>query len=559
MVNSRTARTGLRRFAAVGLTTAVAVSMAACAESQRGEQGGKVGGTLTFAAAGHPKLFDPFYASDGETFRVARQIFEGLTGFKPGTAKVEPALAERWDHSNDGKTWTFHLKNGVKFHDGTDFDADAVCKNFERWYNQTGAGTNAAVSQYWVDNFGGFADGAKPSLYKSCTVKDTHTAVVELTASTSKFPDLLGMAPFSMQSPTAMETYDANNVQVRGDSFEYPAYGHEHPTGTGPFKFSRYDKANNIIELVRFDDYHGEKTKLDKLVFKVIPDETARKQELQSGAIDGYDLPNPSDWAALEQAGFQVIKREPFNIFYLGITQKNNEKLRDLKVRKALYHALNREQLVKSQLPAGAKVATQFIPESVSGYEPNVEKYDYDPNKAKQLLAEAGASDLTVNFFWPSEVTRPYMPNPRDIFGALRTDLEAVGVKVNAVTKPWNGGYLEDIDQGQADLFLLGWTGDMDTPDNFIGTFFADPSNRFYTTVAPWGEELSAELRRADSEPDENKREQMYKELNKKIMSDYLPGLPISHSAPALVVTKDVRGLVPSPLTSEEFGPVSKG
>jgi len=562
MAKTRTAATPLRRAAAAGLAGAVALSLAACAESQRGKDnagGQSQGGTLVFAAAGAPKLFDPFYATDGETFRISRQIFDGLVTFKPGTAEIAPELATSWEQSPDGKTWTFTLREGVKFHDGTDFNADAVCKNFERWYNQTGAGQSAAVSGYWIDNFGGFADGAKPSLYKSCTAKDPKTVVVELTATTSKFPAVLGLPSFSMQSPTAMEKYNANGVQAQGDSFAYPEYALEHPTGTGPFKFSKFDKANNTVELVRNDDYWGEKAKLDKIVFKIIPDETARKQALQSGTIDGYDLPNPADWAQLKQEGFEVLVRPAFNILYLGVTHKNNEKLRDLRVRQALLHAINREQLVKSQLPEGASVAHQFIPDTVSGYAEDVVKYEYDPDKAKQLLAEAGASDLTVNFYWPSEVSRPYMPKPQDIFGAIKADLEKVGVTVNAVSKPWNGGYLEDVDQAVADLFLLGWTGDYNTPDNFIGTFFSDPENRFYTAAEPWGQQLSDELKAADAEPDPAKREQMYKDLNKKIMSEYLPALPISHSPPAIVVSKDVKGLVPSPLTAEEFHSVSKG
>ena len=114
-----TSFSAVRRVVTAGITLALAASLAACAESQRDESGGE-GGTLRFGAAGAPKLFDPFYASDGETFRVTRQMMEGLVGFKPGTAEVEPELATGWEHSPDGKTWTFELREGVKFHDGTE-------------------------------------------------------------------------------------------------------------------------------------------------------------------------------------------------------------------------------------------------------------------------------------------------------------------------------------------------------------------------------------------------------------------------------------------------------
>jgi peptide/nickel transport system substrate-binding protein len=556
MVHTRTVR-----LAAIGFAAAVALT--ACAESQRSQdedQGsGKTGGTLTFATEGAPKLFDPFFATDGATFRTSQQIFEGLIEFKPGTADAEAGLAEKWDSSEDGLTWTFNLRQGVKFHDGAEFNADAVCFNFDRWYNQKGAGQSPAVTGYWQDNFGGFSDGANPSLFASCTAKDAKTAEVKLTRSTSKFPDILGLPSFAMQSPKSLAEFKADEVVQQGDSFVYPAYSTEHPTGTGPFKFSKYDEANGTVELVRNDDYWGAKAKLDKLVLRAIPDETARKQALQSGDVDGYDLPSPADWQGLKDDGYNLLIRPAFNVFYLGIGQKNNPAMRDLKVRQAIAYSIDREGLIKQQLPEGATVAENFYPDTVQGWNDDVEKYNYDPEKAKSLLASAKQANLTVTIYWPTEVSRPYMPNPQDMFGFIRGNLEAVGIKLNVVSKPWNGGYLEDVDQGKADLFLLGWNGDYNTPDNFIGNFFSDPNNRFGTGNSAWGATLSSEIKAADSEPDEAKRTTMYEDLNKKLKAEYLPAVPISHSPPALVVSKDVSGLVASPLTDERFDTVSLG
>lgn len=555
----------LRRVAAAGFAGVVALSLTACAESERDTDSSpgqdKVGGTMTFGAAGAPEMFDPFYATDGETFRVTRQMFDGLVTYAPGTADVAPQLAEKWESSPDGLQWTFNLRSGVKFHDGTDFNAEAVCYNFQRMFDQKGAGQSESVATYWIDNLGpGFSDGQKPALYKGCEAKDASTVVVSINRVTSKIPSIFGLPSFSMQSPKALKDFDANNVEAAGDSFKYPSYALEHPTGTGPFKFGKYDKANGTIELVRNDDYYDSSTKakLDKLIFKIIPDETARKQALKAGTIDGYDFPAPADWAGLKSDGFNVAVRPPFNILYLGITQKNNPALQDLRVRQAIAHAINRDQLVKSQLPEGAKVATQFIPDTVDGYNSSLKAIPYDTERAKALLAEAGAAGLKVNFYWPSEVTRPYMPNPRDIFGAISADLAKAGIEVNAITKPWNGGYLDDVDEARADLFLLGWTGDYNTADNFINTFFGNPDNRFQTTFSPWAQELSDRLKEADSEADATKRNQLYSQLNADIVEKYLPAIPISHSPPALVVSKNIQGLVPSPLTAEDYNGVSK-
>lgn len=560
MSRSRSGRTRSpnvrRRIATAGLACVLAVSLSACVQSQR-EGGGSSGDTMVFGAAGAPQLFDPFYASDGETFRVTRQMMEGLVGYKPGTAEVEPELATSWESSPDGRTWTFQLREGVKFHDGTDFNAEAVCANFERWYNQTGAGQNSALSYYWIETFGGFADGEKPSLYSSCEAPDPTTAVVNLTRATSKFPAALGMESFSIQSPTAMREYQADDVKAQGSSFVYSEYARKHPTGTGPFEFVSYDEGNGTITLARNEDYWGEKAKLQRLIFKIIPDENVRKQELLAGSIDGYDFPNPADLKSLRDAGFDVQVRDPFNIMYLGITQKDNPALQDLRVRKALAYAIDRENLVRANLPEGAEVASQFYPPTVDGYAEDVQKYSYDPQKAKQLLAEAGKSDLTLEFYWPTQVTRPYMPDPRGIFNAVAEDLRAAGITVKPVSKPWNGGYLTDVNNGRADLFLLGWTGDYNSPDNFIGTFFGTTENQFYTGASPWGEDLARQLQAADREPNADKRKRMYTDINRKLMSQYLPAVPLSHSPPAIVTSKKVEGLVPSPLTAEEFVSVS--
>ncbi|NUT53534.1 MAG: ABC transporter substrate-binding protein, partial [Saccharothrix sp.] len=277
-------------MAAIGLTGVAALALSACAQSERGNDpgAGKVGGTMVFGAAGEPKNFDPIFNDDGESFRPIRQMFDTLITYKRGTADLAPGLAEKWTPSADGKSWTFDLRKNVKFHDGTPFNAEAVCFNMDRWFNMKGA---AAQSQmiYYGDVFEGFAknegDAAGEPVYQSCEAKDEHTAVLNLSKYKGAFPAAFGLTAFSISSPEALKKYDADNVAQSGDSFTYPAYATEHPTGTGAFKLEKFDKANKTITLVRNDDYWGEKAKLDKLIFKIIPDENARKQELKAGTI----------------------------------------------------------------------------------------------------------------------------------------------------------------------------------------------------------------------------------------------------------------------------------
>ena len=544
--------------------TAAALSLTACAQSDRDSGNTASSGasgasntkdTFTFGAAGAPAVFDPFYATDGETFRVTRQINSGLLGIKPGTADVAPDLAESWEPSADGLSWTFKLKQGVKFSDGTEFNAEAVCYNMDRMYNQKGAGQTAA--QYWGYFFGSFSDKPEGSLYKSCEAKDASTAVINITRSTSSFPTILSLDSFSMQSPTALKAGDANNVVAQGAGFKYPAYAAA-PVGVGPYKLDKYDEANKTVTLVANDTYFGEKAKTPKIVFKIIPDESTRRQELKAGTIDGYDLPNPVDWKGLTDDGNTVAVRPAFNILYMGLNGGKNPKLKDLKVRQAICHALNRDQMVKTQLPEGAKVATQFMPDTVSGYNTDLQPCGYDPEKAKALLKEAGAEGMTLQFAFPTDVTRPYMPDPQKIHDAFKKDLEAVGIKVEVISKPWNGGYLDDASAGNYDAWLLGWTGDYNAADNFLGTFFSNlESNDFQTSVYPWGKQLSDDLKAADAIVDEAERKAAYETINKQIAEEYVPGLPISHSPPALVTSAAVEGLVASPLTAEMFDTVT--
>ncbi|OLL76595.1 Dipeptide-binding ABC transporter, periplasmic substrate-binding component [Pseudonocardia sp. Ae168_Ps1] len=547
-----------RRWITAATAGLLALTMTACAASERGGSGGEGGGNFVFGAAGAPKNFDPIWNDDGESFRPARQMFDTLITYKQGTTELEPGLATAWQSSPDGKTWTFTLREGVTFHDGTPFDAAAVCFNFDRWYTMQGA---AAQSQmiYYGDVFEGFAknegDASGDPVYKSCTAENPTTAVLQLNKFKGAFPAAFGLTSLSISSPTALQQYDADAVTQSGDSFTYPAYANEHPTGTGPFRFESYDKANGTITLARNDDYWGEKAKVDKLIFKVIPDENARKQELAAGTIDGYDYPSPADYGTLKEQGNQILIRDPFSILYVGINTKNNPALKDVRVRQAIAYAIDRESLVRTKMPEGSAVAQEFVPPTVAGYAQDVTQYPYDPEKAKQLLAEAGAQNLTLNFYYPTEVTRPYMPNPADLFSAMSANLQAVGITVNPVARPWNGGYKDDVQKaGKHDLHMLGWTGDYNDAGNFVGTFFGREKAEF----GPQDPAMYDALAKADAIPDPAGHAAAYEQVNSDIVGKYLPAVPILTTGPAIVVKDNVQGVVPSPLTDERFYTVSK-
>lgn len=546
-----------RSRAAALLAAGALLATAGCA-SERDDTAGTDdggGGSFVFAASSDPVVLDPAFASDGETFRVARQMFEGLVGTEPGTADPAPLLAESWESDDAGVVYTFDLRDDVTFHDGTTFDAAAVCANFDRWYSWTGLQQNENISYYYNSLFQGFAESEDPELvgglYDSCEAQDEQTAVVTLTRPFAGFIASLSLPAFSMQSPTAMEEYDADNLSGSEDDVRFSAYGTEHPTGTGPFQFDSWERGQSVT-LTRYDDYWGDVAQLDEVVVQTIADGNARRQALEGGQVDGYDLVAPGDVQALEDAGFQIENRDPFNVLYLGLNQAVPE-LADLRVRQAIAHAIDKDAVISQSMPEGSTAATQFMPDIVTGFSDDVETYDYDPERAKELLAEAGQSDLSIDFVYPTGVSRPYMPSPEDTFVALRSQLEAVGITVNPVALPWSPDYLDRI-QGSPDhgLHLLGWTGDYNDPDNFVGVFFGTEKNE-------WGfdnPELFSALAAARELPDADEQGPAYEAINDQIM-EFLPGVPLASPVPSLAFAPEVEGYEPSPVQDEVWNGVT--
>ena len=552
-------RRGAMALGLVGLL----VGTAACGSdgnsgggSGDGAKAGKTGGTMVFGTSSDPVSMDGAYVSDGESLRVVRQLFETLVTTAPGGTDIEPLLAEKYEPSNGGKTWTFTLRQGVKFHDGTSFDAKAVCANFDRWYNFKGVQQSASVSYYWQTVFTGYAKNEDPelgtSLYQDCK-DEGGKAVINLTSPSASFLSGLALASFSIASPEALTKYEADKVTGTGSEPRFEGtFGTKNPIGTGPFKLEVFEPNNRLV-MARFDDYWGDKAKLDKVIFKPIADGPARRQALQSNEIQGYDLVDPADRGALKASGFQLVERPAFNVGYVGFNTAKPP-FDNPKIRQAIAFALNREALVKAKYPPGAEVAKQFMPPTLFGYAKDVPEYKYDVAKAKALIAESGIPNPTIEFWYPTGVSRPYMPDPAANFQAFSADLTAAGFTVVPKSAPWNPDYLNTVDTGGTGMRLLGWTGDFGDPDNFIGTFFRTKQ----TAWGPLEPSIYADLDAARAESDEGKRTKLYEAANKKIM-EFLPGVPYVHTKPALAFAKGVEGYVPSPVSIEDFSKVSLG
>ncbi len=546
----------------------LAIGVAGCGGSDKkssdtGTTAGTTGGTLVFAGAADPVVLDGALVSDGESLRAIDQIFEGLVTLKDGGTEIIPALATSWEASADGKTWTFHLREGVKFHDGETFDAAAVCFNFDRWYNFKGSFQNSSASYYWQTVFGGFAKNEKEneslgvSLYASCAATDANTATIVLTKPSASFLGALSLSSFAIASPKALTDFGADQGEVDADGVFHPTgtFGTEHPIGTGSFKFESWTRGDRLV-MVRNDDYWGDKAKIDKLIIRPISDNAARLQALQAGEIQGYDLVEPQDIATIAgDASLQVLDRPAFNVAYVGINQAKPP-MDKVEVRQALAYGLDRQKVVDSFYAGRGVVAKEFMPPEVVGYADDVTEYTYDPAKSKELLQAAGLTlPVTIDFWYPTDVSRPYMPDPKRNFEAFAASLETAGFKVVPHSAPWSPDYLGQVGEGNAQVYLLGWTGDYGDADNFVGTFFRS-QQKAWGTIAKPNAEVQAQLEKALIETDAAAREADYQEANRMI-SDWIPGVPYVHTKPALAFAANVKGYVPSPVSLESFATVT--
>jgi len=511
--------------------------------------GASKAGTLVFAGASDPTYLDPALVSDGESFRVTEQMFEGLVKLKPGTTKIVPSLATSWNLKG-GKVWTFNLRKGVKFHDGTPWNAAAACANFNRWYNWTGPFQDPSATFYYQATYGGFkknevANLSSP-LFKSCRTVGSYRIVVTLTKPSGVFFPSLVIQSFAMQSPTAMKKYGADQATLAGGAFRSTGtYAFQHPTGTGPFKFSSWTIGQKV-ELVKNKSYWGTKARLDKLIIRPISDNQARFDALKTGEINAFDLAPPQDIGGLTgDSRLKVIKRPAFNVAYVTIHQGPGSPMNDIKVRQAVAYGLNRAAVVKNFYYGTGQVANEFQPPSLFGYAKNVPKYAYNPTKAKALLNSSACKvPCKIDFWYPTDVSRPYMPDPKRNFEGFAASLNDSGFNVVAHSAPWRPTYVPKVNEGSAgDLNLIGWTGDYGDPDNFLGTFFRNFNPQFGFNNSA----ITGILNRALNEPNFPKRVKLYQQANILIMK-YLPGIPYAHATPALGAEKRITKLIATPV-----------
>ena len=390
------------------------------------------GGTLIFGRGGDSITLDPARIEDGESAKVCDMLYDTLVQYTGSTTDLEPALAESWERSADRLTWTFHLRQGILFHDGTPLNAEAVIFSFTRPFTLF-----RNIQEEFIDQI---------------IALDPFTVQIQLKTPYAPFISTLAGTSFSIVSPTAAANF--------GDDFG------NNPVGTGPFKFVQWDRNDKIV-LTSNETHWAGKPALDRLIFRSIPDNAVRLVELQKGNLHAMEFPNPDEIPLIQgDPSLGLLMQPSLNIGYLAMNMEKPP-FDDLKVRLAINHGINKTEIVQHLYQGLGIPAKNPIPPTLWGYDNSIEDYTYDPELAKQLLAESGYPDGFETTLWALPVPRPYIPDGRSLAAAIQSDLQNIGIEAEIVTYDW-ATYLEKTANGEHDMAMLGWIADTADPDNFF-------------------------------------------------------------------------------------------
>lgn len=411
-----------------GTTTESAASGDTASAGESGEATASGGKDFIYCCGTEPTTLDPHLVNDNATARASGQIFETLV-YRDTDSSIQPGLAESWTTSEDGTVWTFKLREGVKFHDGETFNAEAVKYNIERLQDPETAAPKASV----VD------------MVASVDVVDEYTVAFNLTEPSGVFLAQISSYTTGMMSPKAAEEY--------GEAFG------QNPVGTGPLKLESWDYGSSLV-MTRFDDYWGEKATVDSVTFRIVPEDASRVMMLKTGDADIVQGIPPIQIAELEtDENVKVLIETGYRTIFLGMNS-TVEPLNDVRVRQAVNYAIDRESIIQNVMRNVASYPDSFMVSNViDNSAQGLGCYEYNPEKAKELLAEAGYSD---GFSLTLSTPEGRYPMDRQVAEVVQAMLMEVGINAEINVLDW-GAYSEQATAGQHQFFLLGMgcpTGD---------------------------------------------------------------------------------------------------
>jgi peptide/nickel transport system substrate-binding protein len=467
---------------------------------------------LTAVIAENPDSLDPALTYNPVALQITSHIYETLVAADDSDQfRSASGLAESWTVSADGLTWTFNIRPGAKFHDSTMANADAVVYNFNRWWDPD--------HPFYVEDFiyfdylFGGPKGDENSQITAVMAVGSSQVTIQLKAPDSNILAKLSFPGFGIASPQAIQTGTLDDS----------------PVGSGPYKFATW-QADQYIELAANQQW-ADTPEMEKLRFQIIPDPATQLAALKAGqAQASAGLQSLLD--EVPMVGILRVKWHPASdIGYLGMNRAHAP-LGNLLVRQAIAHAVNRQAIVANNYTAGDLVAKDLLPPQLWGADPNVEDYPYDPQKAKDLLKQAGYPNgfaITLSY---RDTSRDYLPDPAATSAAIAANLEAVGIQVT-VEGLESSEFFNKLNAGEHDLFLLGWTADYPHPYNLYGPILCSDY------LCPQDQLLCDTLADSQNATSQAEQEALFYQASRRA-HDTAPVLPIAHSRQPLVIYRDL-------------------
>ncbi|WP_086793741.1 ABC transporter substrate-binding protein [Pseudomonas sp. SCPG-7] len=503
---------------------------------------------LVFCSEGSPAGFDPGQYTTGTDFDAsAETMFNRLSQFERGGTAVIPGLATSWDISPDGLNYTFHLREGVKFHTTPyfkptrEFNADDVLFTFNRMINK-----DDPFRKAYPTEFPYFTDMGMDTNITKIDKVDDHTVKFTLKEVDAAFIQNMAMSFASIQSAEY-----AAQLLKEGKAADI----NQKPIGTGPFVFKSYQKDSNIRYTGNKDYWKPEDVKIDNLIFAITTDPSVRVQKLKAGECQITLHPRPADVEALKaDPKLQLISKPGFNLGYIAYNVRHKP-FDQLEVRQALDMAVNKQGILNAVYQGAGQLAVNGMPPTQWSYDDSIKDAAYNPEKAKELLKAAGVKEGTEITLWAMPVQRPYNPNAKLMAEMLQADWAKIGLKVKIVSYEW-GEYIKRTKNGEHDISLIGWTGDNGDPDNWLGTLYscdAIGGNNYSMWCDPAYDKL---IKEAKVVTDRDQRTTLYKQAQ-QLLKQQVPITPVAHSTVNQPLSARVEGFKVSPFGRNVFSGVS--
>lgn len=499
---------------------------------------------FVFCTEGSPSSFNPQLVTDGTSITAsASAVFNRLVEFKPGATTIIPSLAESYEISKDGKTYTFNLRKGVKFHTTKfftptrDFNADDVLFSINRQKDKKHPYHNVGGGSYEY-----FDAMEMRDLITDVKKLNDHQVQITLSKPDATFLANLAMSFMSILSSEYADTLAKQNKKANIDNF---------PIGTGPFKFISYLKDS----MIRYEDnkeFWDKKGNITRLVYAITPDANVRTQKLKTGECNFVTDPAPSDINDLKKnPKITVMQNNGLNVGYLSM---NTEKkpFDNILVRRAVAHALDKQTYVNAIFLGNAKIAKNLIPPTIWSYNDKIVDYDYNIQKAKALMKQAGLEKGIDVELWTLPVSRPYNPNGKKMGELMQADLAKIGIRVKLVQFDWPT-HLEKTKRGEHTLLQAGWTGDNGDPDNFFNVLLGCAAIANGSNYSRWcDKDFDKLIQDAKLSTNIGVRTKLY-EKAQVITHDKVPAVNLAHSMTFKAMTKNIKGYVQGPLGQDFF------